>query len=367
MENSPVHRPSWLSKYWDGDADAFYGSELGSMDPASQLPIIYHENYNFGLFGLEKLHPFDAKKFERIVNSLVAGKVVTRNQLVTPQQCQNRHLLLIHTPEYLESLRNSRELASIAEFPLIAIMPEWVSYNYFLRKYQYHVAGSILAGHLALKHGWSINLGGGMHHASSQHGGGWCVYSDIVLSYQHLRLNYPDKVKRILVIDLDVHQGNGHEQDKMLMNDRDNVYTLDMYRQDLYPGDRESERMIDMSVPLYGSDTDEQYLSKLKKALMETFNECREKWRGQPADVVYYIAGTDILIGDPLGNMGISPEAVIQRDELVWRSCRDSNFPVVMLLAGGYTKPLSAETVVRSITNLKEKNLLRMTGSEDVE
>jgi histone deacetylase 11 len=157
-------------------------------------------------WGLEKLHPFDAGKFRRIVTWLKRSKTLSEAKIVRPKPATRQHLLLIHTPEYLDSLESPAQLAEIAQFPPLALLPAWLARRQFTEPNRLHVGGSILAGKLALQCGWAVNIGGGMHHASASSGGGWCVYSDTVLSYQHLRLAYPEAVKRILIIDCDVHQ-----------------------------------------------------------------------------------------------------------------------------------------------------------------
>ncbi len=144
---------------------------------------------------------------------------------------------------------------------------------------------------MALQRGWAINLSGGYHHASYHGGGGFCIYADIAMCINHLRKFQGDKVKKAMIIDLDAHQGNGHERDFM---EDPNVMIVDAYNHSIYPQDKEAARAIDVDIRVSPSDTDQEYLEKLKKRItpaIETF---------QP-DFILYNAGTDCLKGDPLG------------------------------------------------------------------
>ncbi|KAG5188298.1 hypothetical protein JKP88DRAFT_267619 [Tribonema minus] len=359
--------PRWSTKYWSEHGDKFYQEQFGEAKE-DQLPVVYHDCYNIGFFGLERLHPFDSFKFRRIRDGLVAAGIVKKDATVTPKPATRRALSLIHTPEYLGSLDSPANMARIAEFPPLAFMPAWMVRSKFTEPNLHHVGGTILAGKLALDRGWAVSLGGGMHHAHASGGGGWCVFADVVLSYQHLRLAFPERVARVLIVDLDVHQGNGHERDKLTMGDTGaTVFTLDAFRPVLFPQDTYATSAIDVRVNLTGCETDSEYLKRIEAALAEALGGGQPggKEGAPPFDICYYIAGTDILVGDPLGGMNISPEGVAKRDEAVWRACANAGVPLVHLLAGGYTKPLSANTCVSSFVNLHKKGL--MTVKETAE
>ncbi|CAM9296993.1 unnamed protein product [Chrysoparadoxa australica] len=340
--------PNYTKPYWEeGSSDAFYSSLMKKSE--SSNPIVYEERYNFGLWGFERFHPFDAQKFSRIITGMKKGGMLKMAPISPSRPAGNEHLGFIHTQDYLESLQDPAVMARVAEFPLLALLPRAIAKRKFLEVNQWHVMGTIIAGKLALEHTWAINVGGGMHHAHSSGGGGWCVYSDIVLSFQHLRVAYPERVKKVMVIDLDVHQGNGVERDVLMMDSfRESTYVLDAYRGDLYPNDSVAAAAISLRVRVSGADTDEMYLTKIQGALDKAFRDF------QP-DICYYNAGTDILVGDPLGGMQLSPECVVKRDEMVWEKCTSHQVPIVYLTSGGYTKPLSAETVTASLLNLNKK------------
>merc|ERR1712176_355479 len=196
----------------------------------------------------------------------------------------------------------------------------------------YQSGGSILAIEFAHKYGWCINLGGGFHHASATQGSGFCVYADITLAIQYIRMSLRDisqRKCRILIVDLDAHQGNGHERDckDLFANDRD-IRILDGYNCRIYPGDIYAEQRIDYAMRLNIGCNTEHFIQELNKYLTQAMNEFHPQF-------IIYNAGTDCLIGDPLGAMNISEEGIIQRDEIVFNCARKGNIPIAMMLSGG--------------------------------
>ena len=179
----------------------------------------------FSVGDSENCHPFDSKKYQRIYNYLVEAKIIRANQVIRPNVVPaedltlvstHRHIrcfsviiycciiLQVHSQKYLNALRTSSKVAAVTEFPPIALFPRWLVDLKVLTPMQYHVSGTILAGYVATERGWCINLGGGMHHAHADDGGGWCVYADVALSIRYLRRSNPG-IKKVMYIDLDVH------------------------------------------------------------------------------------------------------------------------------------------------------------------
>lgn len=126
---------------------------------------------------------------------------------------------------------------------------------------RFQTGGSILAGKLALERGWSINLGGGFHHCSARKGGGFCIYADITLLIHFLFKYYSDRVKKIMIVDLDAHQGNGHERD---FKNNPNIYILDVFNKNIYPNDAEAKKSIRRKVELDFYTHDNEYLPLVK-------------------------------------------------------------------------------------------------------
>ncbi|XP_015693779.1 histone deacetylase 2 [Oryza brachyantha] len=327
--------------------DRILSSKLYFDVPGSKAPVVYSPAYDISFLGIEKLHPFDSSKWGRICRFLTKEGHLEKNRVVEPLEASKDDLLVVHSESYLNSLKSSLKVASIVEVPPVALIPNWLVQQKLLYPFRKQVGGSILSAKLALERGWAINVGGGFHHCSAEEGGGFCAYADISLCIQFafVRLN----VSRVMIIDLDAHQGNGHEKD--FANDG-RVYTLDMYNAGIYPFDHVAKRYIDQKVELASGTKTDDYLDQLDKAFKAS------KSRFQPQLIVYN-AGTDILDGDPLGRLKISPEGVVIRDEKVFRFAKDQNIPLLMLTSGGYMKS-SARVIADSIINLSNKNLIEL-------
>ncbi|KAK3536647.1 hypothetical protein QTP86_015447 [Hemibagrus guttatus] len=208
------------------------------------------------------------------------------------------------------------------------------------------------AGKLAMDRGWAVNVGGGFHHCSSDKGGGFCAYADITLAIKFL-FERVEGVSRATIIDLDAHQGNGHERD--FLDDR-RVYIMDVYNRHIYPGDGYAKRAIKRKVELDWGTEDTEYLQLVELHCEGTLNEIRP-------DIIVYNAGTDILDGDPLGGLAISPQGIVKRDEIVFRAARRRGIPILMVTSGGYQKK-TARIIADSILNLHRQHLI---GGEALE
>ncbi|KAJ8751585.1 hypothetical protein K2173_016832 [Erythroxylum novogranatense] len=289
--------------------------------PPNKVPIIYSPGYDISFLGMEKMHPFDSAKWGRVCQFLIIGGGLAKDGIVEPREASKEDLLVVHTELYLKSLRNSANVARIIEVPPVAVFPNCLLQQKVLSPFRKQVGGTILAAKLAKHRSWAINIGGGFHHCSREKGGGFCAYADISLCihYAFVLLD----ISSVMIIDLDAHQGNGHEMD--FSND-DRVYILDMYNPDIYPFDFEARRYINHRVEVVSGTTTEQYLAKLNTAL----NEVAETPNFKP-QLVIYNAGTDILDGDPLGRLKVSPCGVINRDEMVFQFAHERNIPIVML------------------------------------
>lgn len=228
--------------------------------------------------------------------------------------------------------------------------PSRLSRQIVLLPMLYQTGGSLLAARAALVHGWAINLGGGFHHGSFADGQGFCPLADISLIVKNLRL--AKKAEKFMIIDLDAHQGNGHGRD--FIGD-DDTYILDVYNAEIYPQDIVAKAGIDLAVELSSFTGDTEYLAAVGRALQQAFETFTP-------DMVIYVAGTDILSGDPLGGMDISPQGVIRRDEMVFAQALQRKIPIVMLLSGGYQKS-NADVIARSIRNLDQRfDLIDLAG-----
>ncbi|XP_056660757.1 histone deacetylase 11 isoform X3 [Monodelphis domestica] len=272
-------------------------------------PIVYSPKYNIKFLGLEKLHPFDVEKWGRVVHLLKEGNFLSDVMIVEAQEVSEEDLKVAHTEQYLRKLK---------------------------------------AGKLAVDYGWAINIGGGFHHCSGSRGGRFCIYADITLCIKFL-FERVAGISRVTIIDLDAHQGNGHETDFL---DDNRVYIMDVYNYHIYPYDSIAKRAIRQMVELDWNTEDEEYLEKVKEHLEMALDE----WLPH---LVIYNAGTDIMVGDPLGGLSVSPEGIVMRDELVFRTVRKYGVPILMVTSGGYQKQ-TARVIADSILNLYSMGLIRM-------
>jgi len=248
-------------------------------------------------------------------------------------------------------LQWSANVAAITEVPPVALLPNFLVQRKVLKPFRFHTGGTILAAKLAMERGWAINIGGGFHHCSANKGGGFCAYADITLAIRFLVDRHD--LKKAMIIDLDAHQGNGHERDFM---DNSNVYILDVYNRGIYPHDGFAKRAIKRKVELGFYTEDTEYLHLVRKHVEGALNEFTP-------DIVVYNAGTDILDGDPLGCLSISPQGIIERDQIVFQKCRTRGIPVMMVTSGGYQKT-TARIIADSVLNLRALSLITCDEAE---
>ncbi|KAG8516909.1 Histone deacetylase 11 [Galemys pyrenaicus] len=311
--------------------------------------------------GLEKLHPFDAGKWGKVIGFLKARKqgacfvvseekLLSDSMLVEAREASEEDLLVVHTRRYLNELKWSFAVATITEIPPVIFLPNFLVQRKVLRPLRTQTGGTIMAGKLAMERGWAINVGGGFHHCSSDRGGGFCAYADITLAIkvpERFLFERVEGISRATIVDLDAHQGNGHERD--FMGDS-RVYILDVYNRHIYPGDGFAKQAIRRKVELEWGTEDDEYLTKVERNLERALRE-------HPPDVLVYNAGTDILEGDRLGGLSISPQGIVKRDELVFRVVRSQQVPILMVTSGGYQKR-TARIIADSILNLYNLGLI---------
>jgi histone deacetylase 11 len=286
------------------------------------IPLVYHPGYNITAFGLERLHPFDGRKYRRIHDALIARGLRRAGDFARPRAAGRQDLRKVHTPEYLRSLRRPGVLAGILEVPIARRLPAWLLDWRVLRPMRYATGGTIRACRLALDHGVAINLGGGFHHAASAWGGGFCVYADISLAATIL----PEERRagRVLVVDLDAHQGNGTAA---VVRAWPWASILDLYEEDLFPFPKEPE---DIPLPVPPGLTGVEYLEVVREALPRALDALRP-------DLMIYNAGSDPYAGDPLTRFRLTASDLAERDLLVVRLARERGIPVAMTLSGGYS------------------------------
>ncbi len=325
--------------------------------PDNRMPIprvVYAPQYNIGFFGLERLHPFDSRKYGRAWRCLRRhfGSRLRRMSIRPPGPITRTELLRVHEPEYLDRLRRSDCVAAALELPPVKQLPSWLVDRCVLRPMRWATAGTVLASHASIRHGFSVNLGGGFHHAKPDSGEGFCIYSDIALAIDSVRREgLISAAARIAYIDLDAHQGNGicHA----FMHDN-SVFIFDMYNSMIYPSyDVEAQQRVDCNIRLTDSCSDTEYQTTLEEQL-PGFLDSISRSRG--VEFAIYNAGTDVFQDDPLGGLNLSAEGVLRRDLYAVGQLRQRGIPTLMLLSGGYTR-VSYRLVAESVIHLVESEL----------
>lgn len=285
------------------------------------MRVSYHDDY---VIPLPPRHSFPMPKFSALRDLLVEEAIVSPDNIVAPEEADWDLLGLVHTRGYLESLRcGSMAMSAIRRmgFP-------WT--QALVRRSRLAVQGTVNAARMALKDGMSGNLAGGTHHAMPDHAQGFCVLNDTAIAIRYLQ--EAGLIRRALVIDLDVHQGNGTA--KIFEHDQ-SVYTFSVHGEKNFPL-RKERSTRDVPLPDHMEDAD--YLRAIDTHLPSALNE------SEP-DIVFYVQGVDIVKGDKFGRLNVSRGCLRARDERVIRSVTERGIPLVLLLGGGYaaTPELTAD------------------------
>lgn len=277
-----------------------------------RVRFVYDPAYDRHLWGV----PLDPLRADRILAFLVEEGLVTHEEISTPRPAAMKNLLLAHTPEYVESLQRAATLTAILGTPVSDDERERV-----LDLQRLMVGGTIQATRIALASGQvAINLGGGFHHAASDRGMGFCVFNDVSVAIRRLRSRGWNG--RVLVVDLDLHDGNGT---RVAFADDTTVHTFSIHND--HWGD--TTALESTSIALGSGVSDEVYLGTLLKSLPPVVE------RFAPSLIVY-IAGCDVAASDALGNWRITADGVLARDRLVAELAFVRHLPLVVLLGGGY-------------------------------
>lgn len=285
------------------------------------MRVSYHDDY---VIPLPPRHSFPMPKFAALRDLLVKEELIALGDIVAPDEADWDLLGLVHTRGYLESLRcGSMAMSAVRRmgFP-------WT--QALVRRSRLAVQGTVNAARMALEDGMSGNLAGGTHHAMPDHAQGFCVLNDTAISIRCLQES--GLIQRALVIDLDVHQGNGTA--KIFEHDQ-SVYTFSVHGEKNFPL-RKERSTRDVPLPDHMEDAD--YLRAIDTHLPSALNE------SEP-DIVFYVQGVDIVKGDKFGRLNVSRGCLRARDERVIRSVTERGIPLVLLLGGGYaaTPELTAD------------------------
>ena len=276
-----------------------------------ELPVVNHKDYEAQLNDDNK---FPIKKFGELAKALVKNKIV--KNFYIPEPCSVETLKEAHTEDYINKIKNKtldkNEIRKIG-FPLV---------DSVVRRSFIATGGTVLATKLALNYGIACNTAGGSHHATSNEGAGFCVFNDVAVAAKYLTSR--GLANKILIIDLDVHQGNGNSE--IFKNDNQ-VFTFSMHSKVNYPA---KKSVSDLDIELEENLEDREYIDILKNNL-KYLNE-------EEFDFVFYIAGVDIHYNDRLGKLKISDNGIFERDELVIDNFFSNKIPICGVLGGGYNE-----------------------------
>ena len=276
-----------------------------------ELPVVNHKDY---VAKIDDDHKFPIKKFGELANYLLKEKVITKFH--QPNPCSFETLKEAHSEKYILDIQNKtldeKGIKKIG-FPLN---------DSVVRRSFVATGGTVLATKLAINYGIACNTAGGSHHANYEGGAGYCVFNDVAVAAKYL-LN-KGFANRILIVDLDVHQGNGNSD--IFKEDRQ-VFTFSMHSKSNYPA-KKSES--DLDVELKDNMEDKEYLDILKFNL-NNLNE-------ENFDFIFYIAGVDIHHEDRLGKLKITDEGIKLRDQIVIDNFFSKRIPICGVLGGGYNK-----------------------------
>ena len=276
-----------------------------------ELPVVNHKDY-FAKIGDD--HKFPINKFGELAKYLIKKKIVKKFH--QPYACSHETLKRAHSENYIKHVKNKTLDQNIIKkigFPLVESV---------IQRSLVATGGTVLASKLAINYGVACNTAGGSHHANFEGGAGYCVFNDVAVAAQYLL----DRglAGKILIVDLDVHQGNGSAD---IFKDNKNVFTFSMHSKTNYPA---KKSVSDLDVELDDNMKDEQYL-KLLKFYLNHLNE-------ENFDFVFYIAGVDIHLNDRLGKLKISDNGIKKRDEIVTENFFSKGVPLCGVLGGGYNK-----------------------------
>jgi len=278
------------------------------------MKCCYHDYYRIPL---SAEHPFPMSKYPLLKDRLLAEGVLTEADFLVPEPLDLETLAQVHTAEYLHKLATAGLTA--AEQRRLGL--PWS--DALWRRSRLAAGGTLLAARRALAEGLAANLAGGTHHAFADHGEGFCVLNDVAIAIVQLRAER--SIQRAVIIDLDVHQGNGTAA---IFADSDEVFTFSMHGEKNYPA---TKMRSSLDVGLADGIGDEEYLETLNRHLPEVLDRAA-------ADIAFYVAGVDVVAGDRYGKLALSEEGLRAREQVIVRGVRSRGLPMVIVLAGGYAR-----------------------------
>lgn len=296
--------------------------------PNHQFPLYFHEIYSSGL---DRTARFPVDRYQLLAQKLSALDDENLISWQIPRLAKKEEILLVHQKEYVERFFNHQ--LSEKEIRRIGLRP-WK--KAIVERTLRLTGGALQAMEQVLIHGHIMagNMAGGTHHAFREEGAGYCIFNDLAICAQQALLN--SKVKKILILDLDVHQGDGTA--KIFENDQ-RVFTVSLHGKNNFPF---RKQVSDWDIEFENDTGDEEYLTVLDQVLFKLSNE--------DFDLIFFQAGVDGLVSDALGLLNLSREGLMERNKRVFAWREHKKLPMVIFMGGGYAKPI--DDTVDAFTDL---------------
>lgn len=296
------------------------------------MNFFYSDTFNLNL---PEGHRFPGGKYGMLRQKLIEDSLLQTDQLILSPSVTDEDLLRAHDPDYVASIDNG----DIDAAAMRRIGFPWSAH--IAKRARATMGGAVAAARSALDHGLSGQLAGGTHHAHYDFGSGYCVFNDFAVAA--LSVLAEERVQRVAIIDLDVHQGDGNAA---ILGPREDIFILSVHGEKNFPFRKVAS---DLDVALPDGVDDDDYLRVLSDALPAV-------WDFNP-DLVLYQAGVDPLGEDKLGRMALTHQGLMKRDELVLSECKRRGLPVSMAIGGGYADPIEASVEAYANTYRVAKSL----------
>lgn len=287
---------------------------------------IFYSPYYYAEIG--EGHVFPIRKFELVRDKLLAEGTLQPEEIYEPEPANIADLLLVHTEDYITRLVKGE--LTIKEVRRLGL--PWS--QSLVRRSFLAISGTINAARYALQNGISSNLAGGTHHSFPDRGEGFCVLNDVAVAIRVLQRE--NLAKRFLIIDCDVHQGNGTA---FIFQDEPDVFTFSMHGAKNYPLFKE---MSTLDIELPDKTADAEYLETLEEALPRIFLH--------DPDIIFYLAGADPFEKDKLGRLSLTMAGLMRRDEMVLNFAKARDVPIVTTMSGGYALDINDTVEIHSNT-----------------
>jgi acetoin utilization deacetylase AcuC-like enzyme len=283
-------------------------------------------------------HVFPTTKYHLVCDRLIQTGLFSNDDFVEPTPASDEDVLLVHTSEYLRKLKTG----TLSDWEIMRLE---VPYSKELVESSFLcVQGSILTGRFALEDGASAHLGGGFHHAFPDHGEGFCVLNDHSIAIR--RLQKDRAIKKALVVDCDLHQGNGTA---FIFAGDPTVFTFSIHQENNYPAVKPPS---DLDIRLRDGAGDEEYLNHLRHHIPRIIGDFKP-------DLLFYVAGADPYENDQLGGLALTLEGLKARDELVIDEAVKAGVPVAVVLAGGYAFKLEDTVTIHASTVRVARDIIK--------